>query len=70
MQLRDAGQIGLVPPTFTTLWWVSQHRDTRTALAAASASVPERFESHMVTGPDGAVSAALWAGDAGYEDGD
>jgi 8-oxo-dGTP pyrophosphatase MutT (NUDIX family) len=70
MRLRDAGQIGLVPPTFFTLWWLSQQPDTASALAAAAARPPEKFETHMAAGSAGTPRAALWAGDVGYEDGD
>ena len=70
MDLRDSGRIGLVPPTFATLWWLSRHSDTAHALEAAAAASPERFETRMVMGPDGQMKAGLWAGDAGYEDGD
>jgi 8-oxo-dGTP pyrophosphatase MutT (NUDIX family) len=70
MELRDSGEIGLVPPTFATLWWVAGQRDTSSALAAARARVPERFETHLVTGSDGVPRAGVWAGDVAYDDGD
>jgi 8-oxo-dGTP pyrophosphatase MutT (NUDIX family) len=67
---RDTGEIELVPPTFTTLWWLRQHRSVRDALDAAGASAPERFQTRIAASPDRQVLAALWAGDAGYTDGD
>jgi 8-oxo-dGTP pyrophosphatase MutT (NUDIX family) len=70
MAARDAGEIELVPPTFTTLWWLAQHGDVESALAAAAARPPERFLTRGFLGPDGALRATLWAGDAGYTDGD
>jgi 8-oxo-dGTP pyrophosphatase MutT (NUDIX family) len=68
MDLRDAGRIGLVPPTFTTLWWLSAHPDTASALGAARTSDIVRYETHMVMSGDGTPRGSLWAGDAGYED--
>lgn len=70
IEARNAGEIELVPPTFTTLWWLSGHRSVGDALAAASAGAPQRFQTRMASSPDREVLAALWAGDAGYADGD
>jgi 8-oxo-dGTP pyrophosphatase MutT (NUDIX family) len=70
MAARNAGQIELVPPTFTTLWWLSQHGNVASALAAAASRPPGRFMTRMVADPDGRRRAALWDGDAGYGDGD
>jgi hypothetical protein len=70
IDLRQQGVIELAPPTFTTLWWLGRHPDTASALADAAASAPGRFETHVALSPDGRVGATLWAGDAGYEDGD
>ena len=67
---RDAGQMELAPPTFTTLWWLGRQADTAAALKAAADSEPERFETHVAFTADGLLGATLWAGDAGYEDGD
>ncbi|HET9077286.1 MAG TPA: NUDIX hydrolase [Acidimicrobiales bacterium] len=70
MAARHGGEIELAPPTFTTLWWLGGHADTSAVLAAAGSRAPERFETHVALGREGAVRATLWAGDAGYEDGD
>jgi 8-oxo-dGTP pyrophosphatase MutT (NUDIX family) len=70
MTARNAGQIELVPPTFTTLWWLSQHDHVRSALTAAASRPPGRFMTRMVADPDSRRRAALWDGDAGYGDGD
>lgn len=70
IRMRDAGLIELAPPTFTTLWWLGRHSDSERALRAAAVSEPERFETHVAFTPDGRLGATLWAGDAGYEDGD
>lgn len=70
MAARDAGEIELAPPTFTTLWWLRDHGSSSAVLAAARSGAPERFETHVALARDGRLRATLWAGDAGYEDGD
>jgi 8-oxo-dGTP pyrophosphatase MutT (NUDIX family) len=70
MRSRNLGEIELVPPTFTTLWWLSHHGNVAAALAAARARPPERFMTRMAPGSDGRPRVALWDGDAGYRDGD
>ena len=70
MAARQAGEMELAPPTFTTLWWLAGRPDTDAALRAAAAQAPERYETHVALGADGRPGATLWAGDAGYEDGD
>jgi hypothetical protein len=64
---RDAGDITLAPPTFMTLWWLSGHARVADALETAGDRLPERFETHIAVGEDG-PAAALWQGDAGYDD--
>lgn len=70
MARRQEGSMQLAPPTFTTLWWLSQHRDVPSAIEAAAAGSPERYETHVAVSSEGRVGATLWAGDAGYDDGD
>jgi 8-oxo-dGTP pyrophosphatase MutT (NUDIX family) len=70
MSARDRGEIQLAPPTFTTLWWMSLRPDVATALADASSREPERFETRVALDGSGRLAATLWAGDAGYADGD
>ena len=70
MDLRDAGEWELAPPTFTTLWWLAEQPNSATALAAAAAAGPGRFETHVAMDANGGFGATLWAGDAGYEDRD
>ena len=70
MEARQAGEIDLAPPTFTTLWWLAGHSDSVGAISAAASRDPERFETRLATTSDGGVGATVWAGDAGYEDGD
>jgi 8-oxo-dGTP pyrophosphatase MutT (NUDIX family) len=70
LELRNHGEIELAPPTFTTLWWLGRHAAVDEALEHARSRPPERFETHVGVGGDGGVAATMWAGDAGYEDGD
>jgi hypothetical protein len=68
---RDAGTIELSPPTWVTLWELQAF----TTAAEAVAGLAERPIAHFATnivpaGPDGSHLVALWAGDAGYGDGD
>jgi len=70
IDLRQAGQIELAPPTFTTLWGLARFPDAASALQAAADRDPERFETHVARSRDGRLGATLWAGDAGYEDHD
>jgi 8-oxo-dGTP pyrophosphatase MutT (NUDIX family) len=70
MNLRDAGEWELAPPTFTTLWWLAEQADSANALAVAAATPPGRFETHVAMDTEGRFGATLWAGDAGYEDRD
>jgi 8-oxo-dGTP pyrophosphatase MutT (NUDIX family) len=65
---RDAGTIALAPPTWMTLWQIGRHRDVASALAEAAGRQPSRFETHLWGAPGRA--ALVWAGDAGYDDGD
>jgi 8-oxo-dGTP pyrophosphatase MutT (NUDIX family) len=70
MEMRQQGTMELAPPTFITLWWLSRHSDTSSALRAAAASSRGRFETHVAVARDGRPGATLWSGDAGYDDGD
>jgi 8-oxo-dGTP pyrophosphatase MutT (NUDIX family) len=65
---RDAGEIELAPPTWVTLWQLASADTVADAVAMARAREPERFETHIGR-LDGQL-VALWAGDAGYADGD
>jgi ADP-ribose pyrophosphatase YjhB (NUDIX family) len=70
MAARNAGEIRLAPPTFTTLWWLSRRADTQAALTAAAGRPPERFHTHLGLGRDGRLEATVWQGDVAYDDGD
>lgn len=63
-----AGEIELLPPTWITLHELGRSADVAGALAAAAASPPELFET-KIAAIEGGV-AALYHGDAGYEDAD
>ena len=65
LELRDAGEIELAPPTWVTLHWLSGHRTVAAAVDAAAAQDPERYETRLVVVEEGAV--AMWERDAGYE---
>jgi 8-oxo-dGTP pyrophosphatase MutT (NUDIX family) len=68
MAQRDANKMDMMPPTFTTLWWVASRPDVATALADARNRLPERFLSHFAFDPEGQLQATIWEGDAGYAD--
>jgi ADP-ribose pyrophosphatase YjhB (NUDIX family) len=70
MAARNEGEIELAPPTFTTLWWLDHFDSVAGALSAAALGPPEHFHTHIATRADRGIVASLWAGDAGYEDGD
>jgi 8-oxo-dGTP pyrophosphatase MutT (NUDIX family) len=70
MAARDAGEVEMAPPTFTTLWWIARHPHAESALDAARSRTPERFATHLGFSPDRKLAATLWEGDAGYDDGD
>jgi ADP-ribose pyrophosphatase YjhB (NUDIX family) len=65
---RDREEMTLAPPTWMTVWWLGHYADRASALAAARRAPVERFETRMARHDKDLV--ALWAGDAGYADGD
>jgi 8-oxo-dGTP pyrophosphatase MutT (NUDIX family) len=65
---RDAEEIELAPPTWVTLHRLARYRNVAAAVADATSSEPEFFETHIARVEGGA--AALWEGDAGYETSD
>jgi 8-oxo-dGTP pyrophosphatase MutT (NUDIX family) len=68
LRRRDAGDVELAPPTWVTLARLSAFDTVAAALEAARAAVPEFFLTRIALVEGGA--AALWQGDAGYDDGD
>lgn len=68
MQRRDALEIEVLPPTWVTLARLAEYPDVGAALSDARRREPDRFVTRFAQTPEGGV--ALWAGDAGYEQGD
>jgi 8-oxo-dGTP pyrophosphatase MutT (NUDIX family) len=63
------GEITLLPPTWVTLHWLSQHGDVATLLRDASTRPVELFATRMARSEAGLV--ALWEPDVAYRgDGD
>jgi 8-oxo-dGTP pyrophosphatase MutT (NUDIX family) len=62
------GEIELAPPTWITLANLSLLRDPGAVIEHARRHEPEIYETHIAAVPGGA--AALYAGDAGYAEGD
>ena len=65
---RDAQEIELAPPTWVTLYELSQCADVEAALTLARGRTPEHYTTKIAEVEGGALG--LWHGDAGYEDGD
>ncbi len=65
---QRGGEIELPPPTFVTLTGLVDHRHVSDALSAIAAQPFEMFEPRLHMVPGGACT--LYAGDAGYENGD
>ena len=68
IRARDAGEIGLPPPTFVTLWELQEHDSVASVFEAQAARRIESILPRPQRVADGAVS--LYPGDAGYEDED
>ena len=68
MARRDVGEYELAPPTWMTLWRLAPCADVDAAMDEARRRPPQRFETRAVM--DDGVLSCLWAGDAGYDDGD
>lgn len=65
IDLRQAGTIGLMPPTWMTLHALRHYPDTASALAARRARPPETYVTRGIA-RDGALRATVWEGDAAY----
>lgn len=65
---RDAGQIGLTPPTFITLSQLLPHDTVAEVLAAAAAREIEHFATRIEVIDADVI--AMYHGDAGYVSGD
>ena len=65
IDLRDAGEIELAPPTWVTLNRLISFTNVENALNDLDAKDPIFYETHIAQSAKGPV--AMWFGDAGYE---
>ena len=65
INLRDAGEIELAPPTWVTLNHLISFTNVEDALNALNVNDPIFYETHIAQSTKGPV--AMWFGDAGYE---
>ena len=65
IDLRDAGEIELAPPTWVTLNRLISFTNVENALNDLDAKDPIFYETHIAQSAKGPV--AMWYGDAGYE---
>lgn len=68
LEKQRLGEIELVPPTFVTLHYLSQHATAAEALTVLDVQEPRHYATRL--GHCGDDLVAMWAGDAGYESGD
>ena len=68
INLRDAGEIELAPPTWVTLNHLISFTNVEDALNALDVKDPIFYETHIAQSVKGPV--AMWFGDAGYENTD
>lgn len=64
LRLRDAGEMGVAPPTFVTLLELGRHASVADAMDAAVAAGPAHYETEMRL--EGGASVVLWPGDVSY----
>tara|TARA_B100000530_G_scaffold266217_1_gene178917 strand:+ start:137 stop:877 length:741 start_codon:yes stop_codon:yes gene_type:complete len=65
INLRDAGEIELAPPTWVTLNRLISFTSVEDALKDLNTKDPTFYETHIAQSVKGPV--AMWLGDAGYE---
>ncbi|HXW36101.1 MAG TPA: NUDIX domain-containing protein [Acidimicrobiales bacterium] len=65
---QRSGDIELAPPTWMTLHGLTRERTVASAMETARSKSPRYFETHIASTGDRV--AALWSGDAGYDDAD
>jgi 8-oxo-dGTP pyrophosphatase MutT (NUDIX family) len=68
LRRRDAGEILIIPPTWVTLHTLASAESVDDFLARMGAADPDVYVTHM--GRVDGVGVSMWAGDAGYDDGD
>jgi 8-oxo-dGTP pyrophosphatase MutT (NUDIX family) len=66
---HSSGEIDLAPPTWVTLYQLSLHSSTATALERLGSAEPRHYATRLGKRHDG-VRVAMWHGDAGYETSD
>lgn len=60
------GEIDLAPPTWVTLYQLTQHEPLDTLFDVLTNQSPRIYETRIAADADG-TRIAMWAGDAGYE---
>lgn len=60
------GEIDLVPPTWVSLYQLSQFKTVAEALESIAQQETRRYATHLSTRSDG-IRVAIWEGDDGYE---
>ena len=68
LRRRDAGEILIIPPTWITLNTLAHAGSVDDLLARMASGEPDVYVTRM--GRVDGVMVSMWAGDAGYEDGD
>jgi 8-oxo-dGTP pyrophosphatase MutT (NUDIX family) len=68
LQRRDAGEVLIIPPTWITLNTLAHAGSVDDALSRMAEGEPEVYVTRM--GRLDGVMVSMWAGDAGYDDGD
>ncbi|HEX9467564.1 MAG TPA: NUDIX hydrolase [Acidimicrobiia bacterium] len=68
LRARDAQEIDLIPPTWMTLLRLAELDTVETALSQARTAKPSVYVTRIELIND--AIAAIWSGDAAYEDGD
>ena len=61
------GEVDLAPPTWVTLYHISQFGTVTQALQHFQSVEPRYYETHLAKNSSG-TRIAMWQGDAGYED--
>ena len=68
LRRRDEGEILIIPPTWMTLHMLAEAASVDDVLARMRAGAPAVYVTRI--GRAGDVPVSMWAGDAGYDDGD
>lgn len=68
IRLRDAGEIMIIPPTWMTLYTLGDAASVDELLARMRSRDPDIYVTRI--GRADGVAVSMWAGDAGYDDGD